>query len=259
MNFSKRTPTNNIQKVKAKQQQGSIIGSRISKKPIIHRIFEDAADYADDIYWKERLLLAARNEFGRKNITYTDGLLKKIKKTGYGEVEIPQDDPEEAMYCFIEFYKKHDGVLSKTDKEEIKEKLRLAAEEKIVLEWDRCNKKMKCALIIDYCERMQVRYEFSDGTKEILILTLSLLVSHSLLSEREVAMKDNQVNKITEVIYDRENGVFSLTEEIKNEIDKKLADKKKKTPKSKKVNPSDVSNAWENSLNYRKEMMRKQK
>lgn len=223
--FGSSTPTNHntsITKRKKTATAGTkaIMTDKVSKQPMIYRIFEDAAEYADDSYWRDRLLAASRGVFYNKTISFDGSELKRIKKREEQSVVISVDDPEAAAEQFIDFHRDIIGIRSDIDIEESKnvgDLSRLACAE---LSWSNASPRQRKGLIGDYAKALATRESLSPDVEEVLLRDLNLLVESGVIDSKKVVMNDNAIVGLTFLVV--EDGFYYYTDRAVNEWRKKL-------------------------------------
>jgi len=258
--FSTSTPSNNNASDKRRAAANkNMVNTRLQKKPVVYRIFEDAAEYTDDPFWKTRLLAASRNDFIRKT-TYFDGrILHKIKKRGEGKTEIPLDDPEKAAELFIEFHQKFDNIYSSQDEEDSKKAREEILNQQIVLQWSSCGKRIRSSLLSAYAKKIAEENSFDIQCEEQLRTDLNLLLANTLLGTKNVTMENNEISDIDLLMVWPEKNTYLFSEDLLEELNKKLSTSKPKRIMKKSQEVGCISATWNATVNPPKETTKKSK
>jgi hypothetical protein len=206
---------------------------RIQKKPLVHRIFEDATEFTTDRYWKDTLIAAARGEFVQKSIFFDGQYLCKTKKRGVGKELIPPNDPCKACSAFIKFHREHVSVLSSTDLNNAQRDRNECTDEDTPIEWGNCGRKFRHSLLCSYVEKLSADSILSSDTCKALETDLILLANNGLLNSKNVEIHNNEICSILPLVLYPDSDSFCFTRDLETDWLKKqnaAKPKKKKKP-----------------------------
>lgn len=211
------------------------------RKPIVHMIFEEAADCEPDPYWSNQLLQAARGSFKDKKIIF-DGVHLVRKDTKDKEL-VPQT-PNEAAQVFVSFHKKHSKISSGKDTERQNAIRDRAINQVIVVEWNTASKKRKRSLLFDYVARCEQETNPTPDQLISLQLAVNIAANNGLLSPGSVEMRNSVILSIS-CIARKEDGFWFLTKPINGGAVKKNKAVAKKSSKN-----MTIDDMWEDVLHH---------
>ncbi|CAK7994730.1 Hypothetical protein POVR1_LOCUS254 [uncultured virus] len=188
------------------------MGSRNSRRPIIHPIFEQAAvAYTKDVFWIKNLMMSARGMYP-KGFIYNDGCLRYTKKTKITPTYIRiSDNPMDVACDYIEFIKKCDKLYSDSDiaYNQQCQKLIIETESK-ELTWATASKKMKRSLVYYYADKQAESKNLTKEQKANLIHTIFFGMDLKVFNNDTVRMTKDEITEIIGLICDETTMIYSL-------------------------------------------------
>lgn len=228
-----------------------------NESPTLWPIFEDAADFTDDPFWKEVLLAASKGSFRKKNTAFDGECLKKIRKKNPISIEIPKDDPKRVARIFIEFHQKYDGRYSPKDIRLQVESQNNFSDEKVIIEWGTCSRKKREVLVTEYAKKISIENELDPIVQDKLSLTLRLLVTQKLLTPSDMEIENNEIQRLKCLHILPESKTFSLDKDMVENVEIMLSKSKTKSVKRKQENAGNISASWNVTIERKRNMVAK--
>lgn len=207
-----------------------IMMSRMMKKPVIHKVLEDAAEYTNDPFWKNKLLNAARGKFP-KTFNYRDGFIVHRKRGTVKSVPLPQHGAE-AVGVFITFLQDSGGIISDRDTQYNNNTVAIdeGLVENVILPWSKLPKKTRDDMIECYvvkcCKGWALNKKQADSFRANIYLGIRL----GVFGKDNIVMdpNGNGIYNIGNIYYDEVESIFRIDENCMSNAVAKI--KKKKSP-----------------------------
>ena len=184
-------------------------------KPVLYPEFQKAAEYEDDSYWKQSLMNASYGDFSNKYTLYCDGRLSRKDSTIQG-VRLPKNDPESVARLFVAFHKKYERTLSDKELEQEECRRQEICARQVTLTWNVSSIQMRRASLNHYATTQTDLLQHESECKRQksmrqLSATLMIALELKLLNENTILMKDNIIEHVSCVKYDKRHQVWILT------------------------------------------------
>jgi len=188
-----------------------------TEKKVVNEVFEKCSDLTDDEYWISIFKSCARDKFPR-GFQYKNGLMTHRRGNKITRVEIP-NNPTDAFYASINFFKSAAGLMSQADKKRLqKEQEEKMLDEAISSEiaWkDIKIERVKELLISEYITELTIKNKLSDCEKDELTTTIKIGFMLKYFAAKNIIMEKGRIVDIQGLVK-TENGY---------EIDSKLVTK----------------------------------
>jgi hypothetical protein len=205
-------------------------------KKVIHPIFEQAAQLAEDPFWKAEMENAARGRFPR-GFMYRDGIISYKKGNKIFPEKVPQENALFALHTTVRFFQEKGKIRSKRDKEK-EERIKREKEENHVQRiqsWKDIRKEtVKEQYLNDYVDRVCDEHDLDDESRKRLLSLLHFGLSLGYLKNDDIALNENgtRIENIAPLRFVDEETGFSL------DVDEKSKPKAKTETISELVDPS---------------------
>lgn len=189
------------------------LSKRILNRQVVHHIFEDAALFTNDEFWKHKLICAARNKFPR-NYYFRDGFLINRKKSKTKMVKIPVDDPGEALRVFIGFMNDR-GIISDMDAQTHRSigDFQIDMQENIPPEsWSKVPPKMRSNYITEYV--ISNTKGLSQEAVKSLYVAINIGIKTKIFDNSNITMGKFCIVHIEGLIYKAEEDRFCISPQV---------------------------------------------
>ena len=183
-------------------------------KKVVHPIFEQAAQLAEDPFWKAELENAARGKFPR-GFMYRDGIISYKKGNKIFPEKVPQENALLALHSTVRFFQEKGKMRSKKDKEE-EERIKREKEENYVQRiesWKDIRKEtVKEQYLNDYVDRVCDEHDLDEESRKTLLSLLHFGLSLGYIKSDDIVLNDNgtRIDNIASVRFIDEETGFSL-------------------------------------------------
>lgn len=188
------------------------MGTRNSRRPVIHKIFEQAATaYTRDTFWIKNLMMSARG-MHPKGFIFSDGFLRYTKKTKITPTSIRiSDNPIDAACEYIEFVKRCDKLLSDTDVAYNQQCQKMITEtESRELSWVSASKKMRRSLVFHFANSEAQKNKLNKEQKNNLIHVIFYGIDIKVFQPETVIMVKDVITEIRGLIFNPETKTYSF-------------------------------------------------
>lgn len=191
------------------------------RKNVIYPIFEEAANYADDSFWNEKLLDAARGSFHSKNVKFEKGHLIYDTKRKTDAV-LMNGTPEEVANKFCVFMRMYTDLSSDDDKRRMDMQMELAYIER---KEKPMSKKELWSILVIFVEEFAKANNLNPNSKKMLYNTITLGYRLGIIHGGTVFITNGRIvniNDIRGIVFDYYTGSFYLNKDAVNETRKML-------------------------------------
>lgn len=185
-------------------------------KETIHKIFADCATSIEDPFWIEKFNTAATGKFPR-GFAFHDGLLTYRKGAKCHSLEV-SNNPYEAAYACMEFFRSNGGIFSPLDEQNSLE-LQYARSQAVLtqqqLTWADANKKIQECMLSHYVMEMKNVMELTDLEIEQLRQTIRLGIANKFFGKHNIRVDSNRVHSIDGLLWNNDERKFYINPELK--------------------------------------------
>lgn len=205
--------------------------SRRRKKKVLHPIFEECANIATDLFWRDKFEKASFGKLPRGFTVNKDSLIYKrgIKNDW---VVIPST-PHEAYSVCVFFFQSSAKIYSDLDRKRIDEEEKLMQLQEQLKErtWAKTLKRQKEVLVELYIQELREQYQLSvDATKRLEdLITIGILYNH--FNKDNIILEEGMIANIEGLVFDPSSKQFTTEEPLKPKTSKSSS-------KAKKIEPS---------------------
>lgn len=218
-------------------------------KEIINKIFIECINVIEDQFWIEKFNAAAIGKFPQK-FGFHDGVLTYKKGAKSQSLEV-SDNPLEAAYACMEFFRVNGGIFSPTDEQntidEQNNNSNMAPT--LPLTWADANKKMQECIISYYITDMKALMTLNDKEAENLRQTIKLGISNKFFGKHNIRIESNRIHSITGLLWNDQKRAFYIDPTLKPNVTRSYTRNKKGTIS---VDPSQKDTVPQFELKWRK-------
>lgn len=190
-------------------------------KGILHKVFNDCAEYATDDFWADFLKKCAAGKFPR-GVKYENGVITCRRSKIVFTESIPEK-PEEALKIILVIFGEKLGIRSKTERKVSRDKFDKYRKSIVIKDWKSIKRKaVKTSMINVYVMRQKKKYNLTNDEACKMLYSINAAISLGTIKPVNVIMEDGKIICIDGVFFDE----YSRTTYIPN------------IPKRKKLNPT---------------------
>lgn len=185
-------------------------------KETVHKIFADCAVVTQDPFWVDKFNNAAMGKFPHK-FNFHDGLLTYRKGAKSHVLEV-SNNPYEASYACMEFFRANGGIFSPSDEQKSLE-LQYARAHAVLtqqqLTWGDANKKVQECMLSYYVIDMKALMGLSDPEVEQLRQTIRLGIANKYFGKHNIRVENNRIHSVDGLLWNNELRNFYINPELK--------------------------------------------
>lgn len=181
---------------------------------IVNPIFEQAAQLAEDPFWKKELENASQGKFPR-GFMYRDGIISYKKGSKITQEKVPQENALTALYTVVRFFQERGNIRSRKDKEEedrIKREQEESSEKEIETWRDIRKENIKEQYLNDYVDRIGDRYALDGDSRDSLLSLIHFGIHLGYISADDIILNNlgTCIEEIKSIRYVSEEEGFAL-------------------------------------------------
>jgi len=185
-------------------------------KGIVNKIFADCAAAIQDPFWIDKFTNASMGKFPPK-FSFHDGILTYRKGAKSMSLEV-SNNPYEAAYACMEFFRSNGGIFSPIDQQNSLE-LQYARAHAVLtqqqLTWGDSNKKVQECLLSYYVMDMKKIMSLSDIEVVQLRQTIRLGIANKYLGKHNIKVENNRIQSIDGLLWNNEARNFYISQDLK--------------------------------------------
>lgn len=185
-------------------------------KEIIHKIFEECAIVVNDSFWAEKFNAASIGKFPR-GFSYHDNVLTFKKGARTFTLDI-SNNPIEAAYAAMEFFRVNAGIFSPMDEQNSLELQHMRSQTALNqqdLTWGDVNKKMQECLLSNFVVEMQGVMSLTIAEKENLREVIKLGIGDKYFGKHNITVTGGRIQSIAGLLWDNNTRKFYIDPELK--------------------------------------------
>lgn len=188
---------------------------RVSKE-VMHKIFLDCAAVITYPFWVDKFNKASTGKFPFK-FSYSDGCLV-YKKGAKSHVLEVSNNPREAAYACMDFFRAHGGLFSPQDEKNSMEQQQQRALNDQPLQqitWATSNNKIQECLISNYVTHMKDVMKLTPNEVSRLEQTIRLGVINKYFGKTNIIIEHNKIYSINGLLWDNQSRNFFIDPNLK--------------------------------------------
>lgn len=180
-----------------------------ARQEIKHHILENAVEYTMDVFWKDRLMDAARGKFP-KGFYYQDGCIVHSKNNKERRVLLPTN-PLDTAKAFIQFLQ-FSGIYSDRDIEFAKLDAAMRNDSFVQrpITWTKISKKMKISMIRSYAQSMARLWNLTTESARDFQTVLEIGFRNDAINKNNIEFNGIKITLIRDVYMDETTGKFFI-------------------------------------------------
>lgn len=183
--------------------------SRRARQEIKHQILENAVQYTMDVFWKDKLIDAARGRFP-KGFYYQEGCIVFNKNNKERRILLSVN-PLETAKQFIHFLQEA-GIYSDRDIEfaKLDASMRSDSHVKKPLVWTKVSKRMKLSMLRTYAKTMSQQWNLTPEASKDFQTILEIGFRIKAINKNNIEFDGGVITNISDVYMDSASGKFFI-------------------------------------------------
>jgi hypothetical protein len=185
-------------------------------KEVIHKIFADCANITPDSFWADKFHNASMGKFPHK-FNFHDGILTYRKGAKSNTLEV-SNNPYEASYACMEFFRSNGGIFSPFDQQSSLE-LQFARANSVgtqqQITWGDSNKKVQECMLSYYVTDMKSLMGLTDNELAQLRQTIRLGIANKYFGKHNIRVENNRIHSVDGLLWNNESRNFYINPELK--------------------------------------------
>lgn len=185
-------------------------------KEVVNRIFAECATIINDPFWIEKFKLAATGKFPQK-FSFHDGSLIHKKGARCHSIEV-SNNPYEAAYACMDFFRFHGGLFSQMDEQNslaLQHDRAQAAHNQQQITWGDVNKKTQECMLSHYIMDMKGLMTLNDYEIEQLRQTIRLGIGNKFFGKHNIRVENNRIHSIEGLLWNNDQRNFYIHPDLK--------------------------------------------
>lgn len=184
-------------------------------KDVVHKIFADCLNIIQDPFWIDKFTQASMGKFPPK-FGFHDGILTYRKGAKSNSLEV-SNNPYEASYACMEFFRSNGGIFSPNDQQNSLELQYARAHDVLTqqqLTWGDANKKVQECMLSYYVMNMKSLMGLTDNEVAQLRQTVRLGIASKFFGKHNIKVENNRIHSVDGLLWDNETRNFYVNPEL---------------------------------------------